>query len=264
MIDLSLLFRRLFTPGWRGRRIGLALGGGGVLGAAHIGVLKALEENEIVVERISGTSVGAFVSALYAFGVTPDRIEAAVLDLNWLDISSFSFSAHGFLSNQKLGDVFRRLAGDASFADAKIPLSIVAADIETGEKTVFGTGRVDSAIMASACIPGVFIPVEIDGKMFVDGGVVENVPVSPLLESGCRTVVGVNLIARRAYRKPANILDVLANSLYIMVGRTEARHEKADLVIAPRLGRYSFTDFRQVPELIQAGYAAARKAISTA
>jgi NTE family protein len=179
------------------KNIGLALGGGAILGAAHIGVLSALEERKIKITSIAGTSIGAFIAALYAFGLTPEKIEAKVTDLNWLDAAGFSISKYGLLSNEKLGDIMKKTVGDAQLEDAEIPLAVVATDIAAGERFVFKEGNVAESVRASSCIPGIFVPVEVGTRLLVDGGLVENVPISPLKEMGAEPIMGVDLNAKR-------------------------------------------------------------------
>lgn len=246
------------------RKLGLALGGGATLGAAHIGVLKALEERSIDIHCISGTSIGAYIAALYAFGVSPSDIEDEIRGLNWLDISSFSFVKlkFGLLTNEKLGDSIEKMLGDVQIKDSQIPLAIVATDIANCEKAVLTECSISQAVMASTCVPGIFSPVDIDDRMLVDGGLVENVPISPLRELGADLTVGVDLSADRSYRKPDDFVDVLINSIDIAIDNaTRLQTSEADLVISPKLGAYSRTDSEQISELVDKGYNACRSAL---
>ncbi|MBN1196235.1 MAG: patatin-like phospholipase family protein [Candidatus Aminicenantes bacterium] len=235
--------------------IGLALGGGAVLGAAHIGVLRALDEIGTRVQYITGTSIGAFVGALYAGGLSWKKIEPIALDLKWLDISRVRPSRFGLLSNEKLGSVIKKELGDLRFEDTKIPLAMVATDIATGEKVVLNKGEMATAVMASTCIPGLFAPVEINGRLLVDGGVVENVPLSPLPDMGAKFVIGVDLNARSERRRPQNIVEVLLNTFdFLLMNATRLQTRKADLLIEPDLSAFSMVDTDQVAELIEVGY----------
>ena len=246
------------------RKIGLALGGGATLGAAHIGVLKAIEELSVDVHCIAGTSIGAYVSALYAFGIAPADIEDEIRGLDWLDISSFSLQKlkFGLLTNDKLGKSLDKLLGDAQISDARVPLAIVATDISSCKKRVLTDCAVSQAVMASTAVPGVFAPVEIGDQMLVDGGLVENVPVSPLQELGADLIIGVNLGAQRSYRKPDDLIDVLINAIDIAIDNaTRLQTSNADIVISPELSAYSRTDSGQIGELIEEGQKAARSVI---
>lgn len=247
------------------KKLGLALGGGATLGAAHIGVLKALEEMSIDVHCISGTSIGAYIAALYAFGVSPSDMEDEIKGLDWLDISSFSLLTlkFGLLTNDKLGDSVEKLIGDVRIQDAPTPLAIVATDIAICEKAILTQGALSQAVMASSCVPGIFAPVEIDDQMLVDGGLVENVPISPLEGLGANLTVGVDLSAHRSYRQPDDLVDVLVNAMDIAIDNaTRLQTSKAELVISPEVGAYSRTDSGQVSELVDAGYQACFAAIS--
>ena len=245
-------------------RVGLALGGGAVLGGAHVGVLRAFEEEGVRVSCLSGTSVGALVAALYAFGVSVRHLEEMVRKLKWLDVSGLALSRYGLLSNRKLGEVIREILGPVKVEMAILPLAIVAADISTGEKVVIREGELETAVMASAAVPGIFVPVERDGRFLMDGGLVENVPVSPLRSMGASLVIGVNLTAKRNYRKPRNIIDLLTNTFDILVNTAVAGQvSQADLTIEPDLAGYDYADMNQVPSLIEEGYRAARQALTS-
>lgn len=244
-------------------KIGIALGGGAILGAAHIGVLKAFQEKEIAVSAISGTSIGAFIAALYAFGVTPEEIEKFASELNWLDVSGFAFSRLGLLTNEKMGGKITEVLGEVTFEDARIPLAMIATDVGGFEKVILDSGDVALAVMASTCVPGIFTPVEIDGRMLVDGGLMENVPISPLCNRGMDTIIGVDLNACRKYKKPEDLIDVVLNAIDITIDNaTRMQTQKADLVIAPKMSAYNRTDRGHIPDLIREGYTAATLSIA--
>lgn len=246
------------------KSIGLALGGGGALGAAHVGVLKALEEHGVTVSCISGTSIGAYVAALHAFGVSLERMREAMDGLSWLEISSLSISKVklGLLTNDKLGDSIEKILGPVRIEEAELPLAIVATDIGACQKAVLTEGPVAMAVMASSCLPAIFSPVEIDGQLYVDGGLVDNVPVSPLRDLGAETVIAVDLAARRSTSKPEDLFDVLINSIDTAIdSSTRLRTENADLVVAPRLSDFSRTALKQPDALIEAGFEACSEAL---
>ncbi len=235
--------------------IGLALGGGAVLGAAHVGVLRAIDELGIGIKAVSGTSIGSFIASLYAFGMDWREIEAVALDLDWLDLTGLTLSQFGLLSNKKFGRVVSDLLGERRIEESSIPLFMIATDIEHGEKVVMDRGDVARAVMASACIPGIFRPVECDGKMLVDGVLMENVPVSPLLDSGMKPLVCVDLMGAYVFNKPETIIDLLLNAFYSTLRNTTLMQTgDADLKIVPSLGEFSLVDTRQVSLLIKAGY----------
>ena len=248
-------------------KIGLALGGGATLGAAHIGVIKALEKQSLDIHCIAGTSIGAYIAALYAFGQSPAEMEKAITGLDWLDISSFSFLKMklGLLSNDKLGGSVRQIIGDVDIEDAEIPLAIVATDISRCEKVVLQKGDAGLAVMASACLPGIFCPVEIGEHILVDGGLVENVPVSPLEKLGADAIIAVDLSTGRDYQAPDDLVDVLINSIDVAIDNaTRIQTEQADLVIAPDLSAFSRTETGATKRLIEAGYTSGLKSLRDA
>ncbi len=237
------------------KNIGLALGGGAVLGAAHIGVLKAIEEKGIEIKFITGTSIGAFVAALYAFGKNWKEINEITSELKWMDITSISLSRYSLLSNEKFGALLKKHIGDKNIEESNIPLAMIATNAATGEKVILTKGSVAKAVMASTCIPGIFNPVVIDDNMLIDGGIVENVPINTLRKIGANFIIGVDLNANHNYQKPGNILDVLMNSFhFIMQQAAKLQTEDADFLIKPDLSAFDRTDTTQIVGLIEKGY----------
>jgi len=245
-----------------GKKVGMALGGGAVLGAVHVGVLKALEEKNIKINAICGTSAGAIVAALYAFGKSPQEIENIIVEFEWKKLSSLTLSKYGLLSNAKIGEIIKQNIGDKRFKDTKIPLGMIATDITTGEKVVLDKGSVADAVVASTCIPGIFIPVELGGRFLVDGGIVENVPLSCLKDKDVDFLIGVDLVPERCYKKPQNIIEVLYNSFNFLVrSNKKVQTKEADLTIKPDLSEYNAIDMSQIKELIDLGYEETKKII---
>lgn len=243
-------------------KIGLALGSGAALGSAHIGVLKALEEHNIKPAYIAGTSIGAMVASLYAFGMSVDAIEEVALSLDWLDISGISLSKMGLLTNDELGQMLDNKLGDVTFDQAEIKLAVVATDISTGEKVIIREGKVSEAVKASTCIPVIFEPVEIDGRLLVDGGLLESVPISALKEMGAEQIIAVDVKAYRKYKRPEDIIDVLNNSLDMaLIHLARVRVEDADIMIQPNLEEYSRVDTNHTSEMIAIGYQAGLEAL---
>jgi NTE family protein len=247
----------------RGQKIQLALGGGAVLGAAHIGALKAMEELELEITRVAGTSIGALVGALYASGNDFSHIEDVALDLSWTDITGFTFSKFGFFSNDKIRGFLEEAIGkEATFADCQLPLFIVATDITNGDKIILQEGDLSNAVMASTCLPGIYKPVEINGKLLVDGGIVENVPISPLQDRGDEPIIAIDLNARHTYETPKNIVDVLLNSFHFMLATAaKEQTQEADILIKPNLSNFNRVDSNQIEDLIKVGYEDTLKAL---
>ncbi|MEX2351016.1 MAG: patatin-like phospholipase family protein [Balneolaceae bacterium] len=238
------------------RNPGLALGGGAVLGAAHIGVLRAMEERELTPCAISGTSIGGFIGALYAFGTQIEELEKIAEELDWLDITNFKLSKLGLLANEKMGKKVLDVLGKRRIEESPIPLAMVATDLESGEKVVLREGPLHRAVMASSCLPGIFVPVEWENKLLVDGFLCENVPVSPLSEMGAEEAIAVDLTSRVNFKKPDDLIDVLTNTFDIALNnmvRTDMAH-KSVILIQPQLSAYNKADTRKIRDLIDEGY----------
>ena len=244
------------------RRWGLALGGGAVLGYAHLGVLETMAEAGLRPDALSGTSAGAFIASLYAFGVPLVEMDRLLRGLRWKEITALSLASGGLFSNRELGDVLRATLGEARIEDAPLPLAVVAADVVSGEPVVFRSGDLASAVMASSCIPGLYVPVEVEGRLLVDGALVEDVPVSPLGSMGAEVRVGVSLLSRPRYRPPRSLLEVLVNAADIAIlTNTRLQLAAADVAIVPDLGDFDHYDTAQLPALHAAGRRAGRAAL---
>lgn len=237
-------------------RIGLALGGGAAKGIAHIGVLKAFEEEQIKIHCISGTSAGALIASYYAFGRPAESILSICSTLNLSKIINFTLERGGLFSTNAIRDMIHRDLGDVRIEDADIPLAICATDIETGEQLIFREGNLADAVCASMAVPGLFVPVEVDGRILVDGGLVENVPISPLAKMGAGITVAVDLSHVGRYPKPTDMLDVISNAINIGIDfNTRKQLKRADIAVPLDLSRYSLTNNAdRVEELYKEGY----------
>ncbi|MGK5093591.1 patatin-like phospholipase family protein [Deltaproteobacteria bacterium TL4] len=245
-------------------RMGLALGGGAARGIAHIGLLKALEEHDLKPDYLSGTSSGAFIACLYSFGMTPEDIRDLTAEISWLEISSFSLSKFGLISNDSIRKTVEKQLGPVLLENAPIPLAIIATDISNGEKVVLKSGSPSLAVMASTCIPGIFNPTKVNDRLLVDGVLVENVPISPLKEMGADLIIGVDLNGSRIYHHPEGLVDVLLNALSIAVDKnTDFQTKDADVLIKIELSKYSRTDSHNVWELYAEGYRSGTLAVKT-
>lgn len=251
-----------FPPGEVSSGIGLALSGGATRGMAHLGVLKALQENHVEIGFLSGTSIGALVAALYAFGVPLEDIRRKAEALRWSSISRLKISRSGLLSNQEIGELVEGFIGSANIEEATLPLAIVTTDIASGKKVVLRRGNVARAVRASTCIPGIFVPVKINDQLLVDGFLVENLPFSPLRSMGARVLVGVNLARLKEYREPSGIINIILNAFDIAIdANTLLNIEEADLVITPRPSEISLLEPAKPVAFYEEGYRAATLAI---
>ena len=231
-------FNRLFNT-----KVGLALGGGGAKGVAHIGVLKALEEANVKVDYVSGTSVGAMVAAMYAFNISVDTLANIARDLSLSHITTFKFNKTGFFTADPLREILIDHLGEVNIEDAAIPLSIIATDINSGEEVVFTEGPLADAVCASASIPGVYIPMQLDGRTLVDGGIVQSVPVRAVKAMGAGVIIASRLGGIGRYEEPKNVLDVMRNAFDIALShRTQEELKQADLLIAMDLSDFSIAD----------------------
>ena len=248
------MFKKLFNT-----TIGLALGGGAAKGVAHIGVLKALEDANIEVDYIAGTSVGAMIAALYAFRVDVETIGSLARRLTMSKVTSFKLNKTGFFSTESLRELMLEYVGDVAIEDAAIPLSIVATDINSGEEIVLTSGSVVDAVCASAAIPGIYIPVEINGRTLVDGGLVQNVPIEALQTAGAGVTIASHLNSVSHYQEISHVLDVMRNAFEIAVSQhTQDQLKEADLLISMDLSDFSLRDnTERYDELFNIGHQAA-------
>lgn len=175
------------------KRVGLALGGGGARGMAHVGVIRVLEREGIPIDCVAGTSAGSMVGAAYAAGLRADDLLEVALQLSWKNILRLVWPRQGFVSFARLESHMVDLVGDLTFADLDIPYAAVTADLATGEQVVLTEGRVAPAVRASCSVPGIVTPVEIDGRLLVDGGIVNNLPISVARSLGADVVIAVGL-----------------------------------------------------------------------
>jgi NTE family protein len=161
----------------------------------------------------------------------------------------------GLLSLSRVQSLLENQLGAVEFEDANIPLAVVATDVGSAEKIVMQSGDLAPAVIASMSMPGIFQPVEYNGRMLVDGGLLETVPISILPGLGASYIIGVNVIAKRHYQNPENIIELLANAIDITMNNvTEMQTVHANLLIAPELSAYNPTDTKNIPKLIQVGY----------
>jgi NTE family protein len=221
-----------------------------------------LDEVGITPTHLSGTSMGALVASFHAFGFTGKKLEVIAEELRWPNVTRPSASRLGLLSQDRLRKTLRDHIGDVRIEDAGIPLALVATDISTGEKVVLTEGDLAVAASASACFPGVFVPVEIGGRLLVDGGLVENLPLSPLRAWGVERIVAVDAFLGMTFRRPKKLLDIIKNSVdIVLIQASKDQASEADILIAPDLEGFSSTEFRDVPGLVRAGYRAAMEVI---
>ncbi|MBZ0198992.1 MAG: patatin-like phospholipase family protein [Ignavibacteriaceae bacterium] len=200
------------------RDTALVLGTGGARGLAHIGVIQALEENNIPIDIITGTSIGALVGGIYAAGVKVSRMESIVSDVNKIMVAKIlmpKLFAPGFIDNKRILDFIKDLVGNVKIENLKIPFAAVATDLITGEEVIFNHGLLSDALMASIAIPTIFQPVMNGGRILIDGGLSNPLPVSVALKMNAQTIIAVNVSPnpQRLTRKIKSKKNDEANSL---------------------------------------------------
>jgi NTE family protein len=240
--------------------LGVALGGGFARGIAHVGVLKVLEEENIPVDYVAGTSVGAIIGAAYCSGMTAAELEEAAFAVRFRDFGRLTLSRYGFYNSDRMVRLFARVLKCHTFEELKIPLAIAATEFRTGEAVVFTKGPLADPIRASCAYPGMFLPVEIEGRSYIDGMLAYGVPTTPLRKMGADCVIGSYLSSHlSAVRPPRHIFEVIGQCFSIaQLKLSESWLKDADLVIEPDVCGFSYDCFERTPELIAAGEAAMR------
>ena len=237
------------------QKIGLALGGGAARGYAHIGVLKVLERERTPIDLIAGTSMGSLVGAYYACGFRLSELEEIAIATKRHHIASIGFSKKGLLSTRKITKILDRDIGSRTFQDLKIPLSVVTMDILTGEEVVINTGPVKEAVLASISIPGVFPPREVNGRLLVDGGNINQVPVSVVRNMGADFVIAVHLgFLAKKRDEYGNAVQIFVKALDAMAKKLMDIEEKdANVIIKPDVESESITAYHKASFFIEAG-----------
>lgn len=232
-------------------------------GAAHVGVLAVLERSGLRPDVVAGTSVGAIVGAGIAAGLSAEELLGYFERARWRDLARPAWrSRRSMLDIDPMGELVERVCGARSFSDLGLPFAAVACDITTGEPVVIIEGPLREALVASAAIPGLFEPVRRGPHLLVDGGLVDNVPVSAARLLGATTVVAVDIVPPPdGTYEPRDVRDMLFMSFGILQRAAASGREHAEVLIAPDVARIPFTDFSQVRTAYEAGVAAAEEAL---
>ena len=247
-------------------RIGLALSGGAGRGIAHVGVLRALTENQIPIDAIAGASAGALAGGSFAAGLSIDELEEMARGFRWRHTQRFSFSRLGLQSNAGLEKFLRAKLPVTRFEDLKVPFAAMVTDLLKGELIVLrDRGDLPFAIRASCCIPFLITPVkDAEGRLLIDGGIVANLPISHARDLGADIVIAVDVNSDgvRFVANPRTALGVLAYT-FAAVERIVSNQERqdADVLITPKIGHIRWDQTRRSNELIKLGYEAGLAAI---
>jgi NTE family protein len=245
-------------------KLGLALGGGAARGFAHIGVLQVLEEEGIKPDFIAGTSAGSLVAALYASGKTSTQLTwlAESMDESQLTDWTLPFAGRGVLRGEALGKYVNSQLNGLKIEDMKIPLGIVATDLQTGEGILFRRGDVATAVRASSAVPSVFEPVRIGQRDYVDGGLVSPVPVLYVKQMGAQYIIAVDISSRPEDAKTSDIFKVLLQTFSIMSKSiSQLELPQAHVVVRPALPNVGSAEFSARKKSIEAGRAAMKQAL---
>jgi NTE family protein len=244
-------------------KIGLVLSGGGARGFAHLGVIKALNENGIIPEVISGTSAGAIVGSLYADGYTPDEI-LKIMNLNGrLQYFSPTVPRGGLLQISGIEKILREKLRAKTFCELKIPLYVAATDLNSGRAVYFSEGDLLMPVIASASIPVLFKPVIINGIQYVDGGVLDNLPVKPI-EQQCRFLIGSFVNPTGHESEITSLMHIAVRTFLLSMSKElNEKSKKLDLLIAPQqLKNYKILDPEKAEEVFMIGYKATKEKLS--
>ena len=237
--------------------IGLALGGGAAKGFAHIGVIKALEENGIHPIIVTGTSAGSLVGSLYAYGYSTAQLEKIAYQLDEVNLADFTLSQKGLIKGQKLQDFVNKSVHNTQLQHLKLKFAAIATDLDSGQSIGFGYGNTGAAVRASCSIPNIFIPVTINHHRYVDGGLSVPVPVSYAKNMGANLVIAVDITAKPENTKADGFLSNFNQTLNIMGVRLLNEQLKlADFVVTPDITKLSSFTFDNKQQAIALGYAA--------
>lgn len=243
------------------KKIGLVLSGGAARGFAHIGALKVLQQNEIPIRYVTGTSVGSIVGALFCGGYDWEEILKVAKGLKWKELVAPTLSGLGLVKADKLEAFVDKLLGEVCFKELKIPFKAVAVDISRAEEVVFDSGSVARAVRASSSVPGIFEPLMEEDRALVDGGVINNLPCALCRTMGADKIIAVDLNADRASRDmPVNLLDVSYRSFAILLNNNSIEGRKnSDILIQPELYDFNYHDLSRADEMVAKGEEAAQK-----
>jgi NTE family protein len=245
-------------------RIALVLGGGAARGFAHVGVIRALEQEKIPIHLLVGTSVGSLIGAIYAYDANSFELEWTAFSLEKSDLLDYTLlsSAMGPVKGDRLEEFVASKVPAANIEDLRIPFIAVATDLNRGTRVVLDRGPLARAVRASCSIPGVFQPVAHQGRMLVDGGVVDNIPIDVARERGADIVIAVDISENVTNYNITNLVDVTLQAVNIMFKENVGlKKNAADVLITPDVGGVAMMDFTQKKRSMQAGIDATQRAM---
>lgn len=236
-------------------KTGIVLSGGGARGVAHLGVLKALDELGVAIDCIAGTSAGALAGALYAQGIKPDAIFELIKGMRIYNSVRPAWARTGLLNMDGIKELLQKNIPVNNFKSLRIPLTIAATDLRKGQVHYFSEGELIEAILASCSIPAIFNPVSLNGNLYVDGGLVDNLPVKPIRQQ-CDFIIGSHCNNISPDVDVTNIKLVIERSLLVAIySNTEISRGMCDVFIEPpRMDRFSSLDLSKIQEIFDFSY----------
>jgi NTE family protein len=240
----------------------LALGAGTAKGFAHVGVVTVLEANAVPVDMVIGTSVGSLVGCAYAYGYRARDIHAMAMSLERADVADFTVPDNGFIKGEKLQAYVNRMVLDTPIERFRTRFFAVATDLRTGRETVFGEGDAGAAVRASCSIPGIFQPMKIGDRTFIDGGVASPIAVDAARRLGADAVIAVDVSGEMDGAVPEGTLNTIVQAVNIMYAKIAADQDsRADIVIRPQVGSIGASDFSRRQDAVVEGEKAAAAAL---
>ncbi|HCY39667.1 MAG TPA: hypothetical protein DHV02_07360 [Neisseriales bacterium] len=236
--------------------IGLALGGGAAKGFAHVGVIRALEENGIKAQIVTGTSAGSLVGSLYAYGYTPDQLQQISYQLDELNLADFTFSSNGVIKGNRLQQFVDGQVKNTPLQKLSRKFTAVATDLDSGQSIGFNTGDTGIAVRASCSIPNVFMPVAMNGHRYVDGGLSAPVPVSYARKAGANFVIAVDITAKPKQGSNGFLANFDQTINILSIKLLHEQLKQADIVISPDISQLSSFGFDKKQQAIDLGYKA--------
>lgn len=249
------------------RKIGLALGGGAVRGFAHLGVLKVFERHRIPIDTIAGTSMGGAIGGLYAAGISPDTLEHFIQKIPKYRLFDVGVRHRGLIGGNGIHMMVHHLLKHHGkhtmmIEDFPVRFKAISVDLIEGKQVIFDKGDLETALRATTAFPGVFAPVMHNGKMLVDGGVLNNLPIEELDQENGQLIIAVDVAREHNKKPPRNMVEVMYRSYSLMTAkRKPSSLRRADVVIRPEVGHIPAFDFRKWEECIEAGEEAAERMI---
>lgn len=243
-------------------KIALALGGGAARGFAHVGVIKTLEAHGIVPSIVVGTSAGSVVGALYAGGYSGFDLQKIAFEMNGDSVSDYALPDRGFIKGEQLQNYINKALQNRPIERLNKTFAAMATDLQSGEQALFRRGNTGMAVRASSSVPGVFQPVAINGREYVDGGLTSPVPVKAARGLGADIVIAVDISSKPKHARISDSMDILLQTFSIM-GQSIAQYElaQADVVIRPDTGGIGSTGFEHKHQAIMEGEKAALAAL---